>query len=353
MGAPMKAAIIRTGFDTLYFSGAYRWMRRFSAGVGGIVMLHHVRPPKLGEFQPNRSLEVSPEFLIETLDWIRGEGIDIVSLDEMHRRLSERDFARRFVCMTLDDGYRNNKIWAYPIFKKYGVPFTIYVPTSFPERRGKLWWVALETVVAKSDVIAMAIDGVERRFECATAAQKRQTFDSIYWWLRGLPTEAEIHAFVDDLAARYGVDMTRIRDDLCMNWDEIRELARDSLATIGAHTVNHIMLAKVNDDVARSELKTSRDVIEQQLGMQVRHFAYPYGGRDLVGPRDFRIAAELGYKTAVTTRPGVLFSEHAQHLTALPRLSLNGEYQRARYMKVLMSGAGTGLFNGFRRVNAA
>ena len=87
--------------------------------------------------------------------------------------------------------------------------------------------------------------------------------------------------------------------------------------------------------------------------LQPRPGRITYGGRDLVGPREFRIASELGYKTAVTTRPGVLFAAHDRHMTALPRLSLNGEYQAARYVKVLMSGAATALFNGFRRVDAA
>ena len=72
----MKSAIIRTGFDTLYFSGAHVLMRPFFEGVGAVVMLHHVRPQRPGDFQPNRLLEVSPQFLEQTLAWLRRRNID-------------------------------------------------------------------------------------------------------------------------------------------------------------------------------------------------------------------------------------------------------------------------------------
>ena len=55
----------------------------------------------------------------------------------------------------------------------------------------------------------------------------------------------------------------------------------------------------------------------------------------------------------MTTRPGVLFPDHRAHMTALPRISLNGEFQRLRYVDVLLSGAPTALMNRFRRVDAA
>jgi peptidoglycan/xylan/chitin deacetylase (PgdA/CDA1 family) len=349
----VRSTIIRTGLETLYFSGAHLLMRPFFAGVGAILMLHHVRPGRTDEFQPNQLLEVTPEFLEQTVSWLREQAIDIISLDEMHRRLTKRDFGRRFACITLDDGYRDNKVFAYPIFKRYEAPFTIFVPTSFPERTGKLWWLALELVIARNDTLVFRLGEHEETASCATAREKSELYNRIYWRLRDLPTEDAIHAWIDALAARYGVDMRPLREDLCMDWDEVRALASDPLATIGAHTVNHVMLAKASDEVARVELKRGRETVEEKLGRPVLHLAYPYGGKDIVGTREFRLAAEIGYRTAVTTRPGVLFAEHREQMMALPRISLNGQFQSRRHLKVLMSGAATALANGFRRVDAA
>ena len=120
--------------------------------------------------------------------------------------------------------------------------------------------------------------------------------------------------------------------------------AENPLVTIGAHTVNHVMLAKVTERTARSEMEMSRAVIEASLGRRPDHLAYPIGDPTAAGPREFRIAAELGFKTAVTTRPGVIFPAHRNHMTALPRISLNGEHQQMRYVRVLRSGAATAMW---------
>lgn len=351
--ADVRRTIIRGGLESLYFTGAHLALKPIVGGVGAILTLHHVRPPRPDRFQPNRLLEITPRFLERVVTYLRQSGLDIVSLDEMHRRLSERDFARRFVCLTFDDGYRDTLEHAYPILKKADVPFAVYVPTSFPDRLGELWWLALEAVIARNHHIGLQINGRNRTFECATVSAKRALYDELYWWLRARPTETELRDVVRNLAACYHVDIAAFCQKLCMSWAELAQLAADPLVTIGAHTVNHAMLAKLPRESARSEMELSRSVIEAALAVRPEHLSYPIGDRCSAGPREFAIAAELGFKSAVTTRPGVLFPQHADHFTALPRISLNGEFQRLRYVRVLLSGSATAIWSGFRRLDAA
>ena len=348
-----QKSLIRGGFETLYFSAAHHVMRPFVSGMGVILTLHHVRPPRLDRFQPNRLLEIRPSFLDDVVRWLRRSCIDLVSLDEMHRRLTGQSAARRFVCITIDDGYRDTLQWAYPILRQHRVPFAVYVPTSFPDRLGELWWLALEAVVARNDRVRLLIEGREQAFQCAGVAEKRNVFEQLYGWLRSLGTEEQLRSVIRDLAARYRVDLAAFCEELCMSWSELASLAADPLVTIGAHTVNHVMLAKVPEKAARSEMEMSRLVIEASLGRRPDHLSYPVGDPTSAGPREFRIASELGFLTAVTTRPGMIFPEHRDHLTALPRISLNGEHQQLRYVRVLLAGAATAMWNGFRRVNAA
>jgi peptidoglycan/xylan/chitin deacetylase (PgdA/CDA1 family) len=350
----LRNTIIRTGLETLYFSGIHHFMRPLVGGVGAILTLHHVRLPRAEAFQPNRLLEITPIFLEKLLRCLARARIDLVSLDEMHRRFIDGDFKRRFVCLTFDDGYKDVLRWGYPLLKKYKVPFAIYITTSFPDRLGELWWLALEAVIAQNDRIGLVVNGKDQFFECGTVSEKRELYEDLYRYLRSMKTEDELRKVVRDLCACHRVDLASFCRDLCMNWEEIAQLAADPLCTIGAHTVNHMMLKKVpNEQIARAEIEMSRAVIEAALGVRPAHLSYPVGDATSAGQREFRIAGELEFKTAVTTRPGVLFKAHRDHLMALPRISVNGDFQQQRYVKVLMSGAATAMWNGFRRVNAA
>ena len=164
------------------------------------------------------------------------------------------------------------------------MPFAVYVATSFPDRLGELWWLALEAVIARNARIGLVLDGKNRTFDCATLDEKRALYEEIYWWLRRRPTEAELRDAVRNLAACYSVDLAAFCKDLCMDWQELSQLADDPLVTIGAHTVNHLMLAKLSEKAARSEIDLSRSIIEAALGKRPEHLSYPYGDPTAAGP---------------------------------------------------------------------
>jgi peptidoglycan/xylan/chitin deacetylase (PgdA/CDA1 family) len=328
-------------------------MRPIYAGVGAIFMLHHVRPPRHDAFQPNRHLEIAPEFLRSVLAHIRARDIDIVTPDEMQRRLRAGESARRFACFTFDDGYRDNRDHALAVMREFDAPMTVYVTRDFASGGGLLWWTALERVVARADVIDAPIGAEGQRLDAATPAAKAAAFAVLHDWLRGMPSDAGLHAAVAALCRAHGVDAEAIAPELCMSWDELRGFAADPLVTIGAHTLTHCRLAVASPETARREMADSRKAIETELQRPAPHLAYPYGDRSACGAREFALAREAGFQTAVTTRPGMIYAQDADALTALPRLSLNGNYQQVRLLPALTSGAATAIANGFRRGRAA
>ena len=85
-------------------------------------------------------------------------------------------------------------------------------------------------------------------------------------------------------------------------------------------------------------MRESANILSAELGQMPMHFAFPDGYHDAPGPREFQIAREIGFKTALTTRHGVLRKLHGRYLNALPRITLNGDFQAMRYVNTLLSG---------------
>ncbi|MEZ5924957.1 MAG: polysaccharide deacetylase family protein [Hyphomicrobiaceae bacterium] len=344
--------LIKAGLTTLFYTGGHRVMAPLTQGVGAIFMLHHVTPEPRQDFDPNGILRVTPEFLDRAIQVALDSGFDIVSLDEAHFRLAEGLHERPFACFTFDDGYRDNLTYAYPIFKRYNLPFAIYVPSAFADGNGDLWWLTLETIFANVDHLTIKMDGEVKEFDCSTTIAKETAFEETYWWLRSI-NEDEARAVVHDLCRSAGVDPSEHGRSLPMSWDEIRMLAEDPRVTIGSHTRQHFALAKLSQSQAQQEIELGTERIAREIGRRPEHLSYPYGSACAAGAREFRLAKELGYKTAVTTRKGLIYAEHGAHLTALPRVSLNGDYQDERYLRVFLTGAPFAVWNGFKRLQVA
>ena len=268
-------------------------------------------PRQPGAFEPNRILKVTPDFLDQVVRFVVERGFEVLSLDEVEYRLAEGDFDRPFACFTFDDGYRDNRQYAYPIFRRYGLPFAIYVPTRLPGRPRRLVVAeAREGDRAPRAPSRSRCTAPGRSFECRTPARRSRPSTRSTGGCAAFrrPRRAPSSAICASCTASTSPTLC---SDLVMNWDEIRDLASDPLVTIGAHTRRHFALAKLSLGEARLEIEESVRRIEPELGRPCRHFSFPYGDEASAGPREFDLVRELGLKTAVTTRKGLIHARHA------------------------------------------
>jgi peptidoglycan/xylan/chitin deacetylase (PgdA/CDA1 family) len=331
------------------YSGVSQLLSPSLSGVGAVLMLHHVRP-EAGGVGLNRHLHVTPEFLEQLIGELKRGGSRFVSMDEAADRLRSGHFDERFLAVTLDDGYRDNLQYAAPVFRSHGVPYTVYVSPGLTDGTADLWWEHLEMVVERNDeVVFEGTDGPET-LDCRTYRQKRYAFCVLLEHATKVLDEDAQREFSRVLSRKYGIDRDSHRRETLLTWDEIGGLVSDRLASIGAHTVNHFHLRRLPRERAFGEIVKSADAIETKLGRRPAHFAFPYGHALAAGEREVAMAREAGFSTAVTTRHGVLVSGHASNMHALPRISVNGYYQRVGYVQTMLTGITTPAANYGRKL---
>ena len=149
----------------------------------------------------------------------------------MHRRFIAGDFERRFVCLTFDDGYKD--IMQLRLSAAQAIRDAVRAvssPTSFPDRLGELWWLALEAVIAQNNRIGLVIDGKDRFFDCATLRGEARALRRGLW----LSAQHEGRGRVArdgarPLRALRASIIAAFCRDLCMDWEELGELAADPL----------------------------------------------------------------------------------------------------------------------------
>jgi peptidoglycan/xylan/chitin deacetylase (PgdA/CDA1 family) len=323
--------------ELAYFSGRV-WLRRRGAGGAGVILrFERVRPPRGGRFQPLKSHEITPQFLERTIRALKRWKFDIVSMDEVCRRAVTPASRRRFVCLTFDGGYRDLMTSAYPLLAKHGVPFTVYLPTSFPDGLGEAWWLALEKMIARENRLSMIMDRKEQRFDIGDISAKYQLYEFLAGWLRSLPP-AELSSAINDLCKRYSVDLAVLSREASMDWGDLATLAADPLVTIGSATVNYPILSTLKAADALREITMGRAVAEAAFRREVKHFAYPFGDRASWRREHIGMAAEAGLASAVSAIPGVVEAQGRTNLHALPRIAWDGQQRSLRVMRVMLSG---------------
>ncbi|MBS3955282.1 MAG: polysaccharide deacetylase family protein [Methylomicrobium sp.] len=177
----------------------------------------------------------SPEQLEKHIKMLLETGYTLVNINQVSDFYTNNlTLPENAALITLDDGFEDNYLNAFPIFKRYKVPAVIYLATG----------------------------------------------------LIGKTT----HAIANSI----------FTERKMLSWSQINEMSKCGIE-FGSHTVSHAKLNLLDDTEAYQELIDSKKKIEEILGKECTHFAYPYG---LLTENTRNLVKKCGFKTACSTRSG-------------------------------------------------
>jgi len=310
---------IRARVKRFLLGPAFYIPRRWYNGLGSVLMYHRVtreRPPVDG-FNPYRGLAVHESDFEEQIAFIRSHA-RCLDLRTAVRLLKDGRLPENSVVVTFDDGYRDNLTLALPILERYDVPATIFVSTGLVERTSPLWWYELEDALRMSEELDTEWRGRPIRYPLASVTEKHRAALELNELVKSL-SPVEQAEFLGQIRA---TGASAAHGEEMLTWGELGQLDRSPLITIGAHTRTHPVLSRLTPPELEDELLGARRELEERLGHQVPHLAYPFGGGVQAGWREFQAAEHLGFECAVTTRFGHLHHRHRIFPCAIPRINI-------------------------------
>lgn len=231
------------------------------------------------------------------------ENYTVWSLDQIVVALRSKDLPDNALCITFDDGYKDNFVHAFPVLSRLNLPATIFLSTGAIGSGKLLWHDRVFAAFRQTQVAELAVAGTPwPHYPLQTVAQRQFALTVVLNSLWDLPdtTRAE---YVDALLTALEVKNDAQSQNLMLDWADIEMMSERNIR-FGAHTVTHPILSKAAPRLAREEIVRSKEEIEQRLAVTVSHFAYPVGRRSDFSDEIKTFLRDVGYVSAVTTIGG-------------------------------------------------
>ena len=297
----IKSAIKKAYSRSLWHTGALAlWLRvRPGRSCPWILNYHHIDP---------KPFESHLEALVRRYR--------IASLDAcLDHVLGKGTLPPNSVGITFDDGYEQVYDELYPLLKRFNAPATIFVATTPVDTRQPLWFNRVKTYLrtVRADSVRLGeltIPLGADREAAYVAAMRHLSRQRI----------ADRDRLVADLLGGAELPADRMERYRMLTWDQMR--AMRGLVAFGAHTRTHPCLSRLSRAEAEDEVAGSKKRIEEMLDAPVRHFAYPFGGRDTYTAETIEVLKAAGLESAVTTARGACRVGSPQF--ELPRILFDG-----------------------------
>lgn len=231
----------------------------------------------------------------------------LITIEQLVGELESGEVQPYAICLTFDDGYRDNFEYAFPLLQKYGVPATIFLTTGFIGTDKQLWHDQVLFAVQNAGTDRLNFDAANlMNIDLGNFESRRQIAFKILAWLKQFTPE------IRDRHIRQLCEICRVaaanQQRMMLNWDEVRLMQKRGIA-FGAHTKTHPILSTLGDEQMEDEIAGSKAAIEEALDAPVSAFAYPNGKSGDFNERAKQLLKQAGFRCAMTTNAGVNTSE--------------------------------------------
>jgi len=287
-----------------------------TATRASIFMLHRFSSP------PDGLTGHDPGTLRAVLSYLRKHHYDLISLQELFRRLREGEPMTRSIAFTIDDGYFDHGSVGGPIFAEFDCPVTIFAVSGFVDGKNWLWWDQIQFVCEATarTQLRVRVGDDERSFALASLEDRLAASHDISWWCQDASQSDRLECLAKmSQDAEVEIPAVPPRRFAPLSWHEARQLEKRGI-TFGPHTVTHPVLSSTSDDQAEFEISTSWQRLSEELASPVPVFCYPHGRRRDFGPREMSTAQRLGLWGGVAGHPGRLSPEEFRTAPAIFRV---------------------------------
>jgi len=309
---------LKSAYEYLLMSAKNRILRISQNETGEFWTLHRVsKSLDDRNLQTFNDLYVTEEDLESKILTYKENGYEFISIDSMVNRANNFS-KKRFVVLTIDDGFKDTVYAAYPILKKHSIPFVWYVSSDFIDKKILMWWDFLNDLIKNNDYIHLSNNVT---YKCISDKSKNELYISLSKNILKMGPDIEKN-FSEIFNVKY-TDIVSKYAYLLADWNDVINLNEDKLCTIAAHTKTHLGLKFCSRQYVLKDFIDSKNDLEHRLGIPIDHLAYPFGTHYSVGNREYKLAKLAGFKSATIQFSTSIYKYHYKKMHCIPRKSMS------------------------------
>lgn len=272
--------------------------RIFNSFSSGTIVLcyHRITTKDLDPWE----LAVTPENFEEQLQMLK-ERYKVIPVDRLFDKKTQKSKAKS-ICITFDDGYTDNYTVAKPMLEGHGLPACFFISSGYTGKRQLFWWDELTAIILGSEVLPPAFalivgnKNLTFDFSACTVLGHDEKNQLRSWRAKDKPVSKRCEPYLqlwetirslnaDEIATVMRVlrDWSgfvldeKTPDKFPMTEDQLTDLSRNSLFTIGLHTANHLALDFQSFSTQEEELVKNKAGLRRITQKEADIISFPYG----------------------------------------------------------------------------